>query len=121
MAVKPCRSAGCPELIPAHGEGAHRDRGYCTRHRAEVEAGLGRRGRRADGRYNSKRWKVRSRSFLTRHPICTCGCGRLATDVDHVVAVEDGGDFWSESNWQGLAHECHSRKTADEVRNRTFA
>jgi 5-methylcytosine-specific restriction endonuclease McrA len=121
MPVKPCRWPGCRELIPGQGAQAAKDRGYCPRHRVKVEEGLGRRGRRADPRYNTKRWKVRSRSFLTRHPLCACGCGRLATDVDHVEAVEDGGDFWAESNWQGLAHECHSRKTADEVRRRTFA
>ena len=50
---------------------------------------------------------------LARQPACACGCGRASTDVDHI-----DGDNMNNSmdNLQGLAHECHSRKTARENR-----
>ena len=55
--------------------------------------------------------------FLAQHPICAIlGCGQLATDVDHKIAVDGPNDplFWEESNHQALCHSCHSEKTVKE-------
>lgn len=62
--------------------------------------------------YNSKRWQVLRRSVLFNHPLCECG--EIATDVDHRVPIEQGGDTWSRANLQALCHRCHSIKTRRE-------
>lgn len=78
-------------------------------------------GRRS---YESEQWgrwyrqgkyrKARAR-FLTKHPFCAV-CGKPATDLDHIVPHRgDLSLFWDESNWQGLCHRCHSKKTMEEM------
>lgn len=63
--------------------------------------------------YNSKRWKMLRRKVLFDTPLCTCG--HIATDVDHVVPIEKGGDIWDMVNLQALCRECHSKKTKAEM------
>ena len=56
------------------------------------------------------------RQVLADHPLCmTKGCDGLATDVDHIIAVRDGGHLFDRRNLQALCRSCHSRKTAGEV------
>ena len=43
-------------------------------------------------------------------PDCACGCGQLASDVDHIVPRRLGGSD-DHANLQSLAHGHHSRKT----------
>lgn len=62
--------------------------------------------------YSSKRWQMTRRRVLFEQPLCPCGA--IATDVDHIVAIEDGGDPWARTNLQGLCGPCHSRKTRAE-------
>jgi 5-methylcytosine-specific restriction enzyme A len=66
--------------------------------------------------YNSHRWQIQRRRVLFEQPLCECGM--IATDVDHIVAYEDGGNFWDRANMQGLCASCHSAKTSREVRAR---
>jgi 5-methylcytosine-specific restriction endonuclease McrA len=66
--------------------------------------------------YNSGRWKYTRRRVLHDQPLCPCG--EIATDVDHIQAIEDGGDPWSRNNLQGLCKACHSIKTSRELRAR---
>lgn len=68
--------------------------------------------------YKSRRWRILRAKVLFDAPFCACGCGALATDVDHIRAIEDGGDPWDTANLQPLAKACHSRKTNQEVRSR---
>ncbi len=43
------------------------------------------------------------------------GVTTLATDLDHIKAHKrDMKLFWDVTNWQGLCHKHHSRKTAKE-------
>lgn len=63
--------------------------------------------------YNSKRWKMTRRKQLFDHPLCV-ECGGIATDVDHIVPIEQGGARWSSSNLQSLCLQCHSKKTRAE-------
>lgn len=58
---------------------------------------------------NGKAWRKLREAVLARDPLCCCGCGAPSTDVDHV-----DGDPTNNSmdNLMGLAHECHSIKTA---------
>jgi 5-methylcytosine-specific restriction protein A len=63
--------------------------------------------------YNSEWRRLRS-AFLAVNRICeTPGCGRPATDADHIVSVRKRPDLrldWS--NLSARCHECHSRLTA---------
>lgn len=66
--------------------------------------------------YNTKRWQILRRSVLFNHPLCPCG--EIATDVDHINPIEQGGDAWSRQNLQALCHSCHSIKTNREMTSR---
>ena len=39
------------------------------------------------------------------------GCGHRATEVDHVVEIQDGGPEFDLSNLRSLCHSCHVTKT----------
>lgn len=69
--------------------------------------------------YKTKRWRMLRRQRLLLTPFCACGCGRLGTDVDHIVPIRDGGAPFDLENTQTLTHECHAKKTRAEQRNRT--
>jgi 5-methylcytosine-specific restriction protein A len=66
------------------------------------------------------RWHRARKRQLGEHPLCVrCLAGGrsvLATDVDHIAAVEGPLDpqFWDATNWQSLCKACHSRKTIAE-------
>lgn len=109
MSLAPCRQPGCPELVPS---------GYCAEHGREVEAVYRQRGSR--DLYRSKRWRVLARRVLREQSLCATFCGELATEVDHIVPVEDGGAMWDRNNLQGLCKSCHSSKTRHDVASRTF-
>ena len=66
--------------------------------------------------YNSKRWQLLRRRRLFLDPLCPCG--EIATDVDHIQAIEDGGQPYRLDNTQSLCHACHATKTNREVRTR---
>jgi 5-methylcytosine-specific restriction endonuclease McrA len=66
--------------------------------------------------YNSAKWKRTRERVLTEQPLCTCGA--IATGVDHITAIEDGGNPWARHNLQGLCGPCHATKTNREVRSR---
>lgn len=101
----------------------------CSRCAATCEPGKDRcaKHRRKDNRrparqrgYDAK-WERTRVSYLSHlakqqgepKALCECGCGQLATDVHHL----DGMGPWVNndfSNLEGLAHDCHSRRTATE-------
>lgn len=72
--------------------------------------------------YDSRRWRATRKVVLYEQPWCdgwgpTKGCcGKLATEVDHIVPRANGGDEFARVNLQGLCKPCHSRKTAYENR-----
>ena len=63
-------------------------------------------------------WRKIRDEYISRHPLCVIcsahGVIEKATDVDHIVPLEQGGTN-DEANLQALCHKCHSRKTHDEV------
>lgn len=65
--------------------------------------------------YNSKRWQILRRRVLFEQPICAICDETLAVDVDHIVAIEAGGDPWARANCQGICVSCHSSKTMKEL------
>lgn len=80
--------------------GAWSDQARCPAHRA---------GRGANG----WEWDRLRRQALLRDMGMCKKCGQRATDVDHVIALKDGGtnDLW---NLQSLCGDCHDRKTYGE-------
>lgn len=112
---KPCNAQGCNVLTrnPRYCD-AHKDVGK----RFEVKQREKQRETSSQRGYSYK-WQQARKSYLAKHPLCA-ECERQglvveATDLDHIVP--HGGDkeaFWVRSNWQGLCHPCHSRKTAAE-------
>lgn len=100
-------------------------RGRCRDHARERDTDLHsaprRRSPAARKVYASKRWRILRRRVLTEQPICsTEGCDRLATEVDHVDPIEEGGKPFARANLQGLCSPCHGRKTRQEVGTREF-
>ena len=98
MPTRLCLTAGCPN--PATY------RGRCPQHNRTTEQSTRRAGRHI---YNTKRWQQTRRAVLFDQPLCPCG--ELATDVHHIVDLDDNGDPWAMSNLEALCHPCHSRIT----------
>ena len=68
---------------------------------------------------NHSRWRVVRKVVLERDGYRCRSCryaGKL--EVDHVVALADGGDPWAPDNLQTLCRPCHIKKTAAENRAR---
>ena len=64
-----------------------------------------------DAFYNSAAWKRLRAAKLAQDPMCEY-CGRQpATDVDHMRAINVGGDPHAWDNLRSACHACHSRKT----------
>ena len=61
-------------------------------------------------------WNQRRARVLREEPNCAI-CGAPATDVDHVVAIADGGTD-DRSNLRALCRECHKRHTSEQNRAR---
>jgi len=101
---RPCRHPGCPALVNGR---------FCDTHLAEHNRTFDRdRGTAAQRGYDARhrRWRA---LVLARYPICVdCGM-RPSTEADHVIPLEQGGD-WSLENGRGRCKGCHSRKTRRE-------
>ena len=73
--------------------------------------------------YHTTRWRTARKYFLMENYECVkCreyGKYTPATVVDHIKAVNDGGDFWDQDNWQPLCKHCHNSKSARERHNRS--
>ena len=72
--------------------------------------------------YHTHRWRQNRKRFLRHNPLCKrCnekGLTTPATEIDHIIPMCEGSDFWNESNWQSLCHECHRKKTFADMRRR---
>ena len=99
--LRVCSEPGCSTLVTT---------GYCTDHERKPWAGSNRSGKRIMGRRGQRiRQKV-----LRRDPWCAWPeCTELATEADHIVPLEEGGDPGPE-NMQGLCHFHHAKKTREE-------
>jgi len=68
--------------------------------------------------YNTRTWKHLRKVKLITDPICEVCKVKPATDVDHIVRINDGGDMTAWSGLRSMCHECHSRKTLYERFNK---
>jgi 5-methylcytosine-specific restriction protein A len=69
-------------------------------------------------RIRGRRLQAIRRSHLSAYPLCVhCeaqGRTELATEVDHIVALVNGGADM-DSNRQGLCKDCHADKTRADL------
>ena len=109
-APHPCAARGCPALVRS-GER------YCAIHAALfAQQQDAQRGTSAQRGYDAN-WQRLRKMILNDKPLCADpfklhqGRPVVATDVDHIKPLRDGGTNDAE-NLQALCHECHSKKTA---------
>lgn len=75
------------------------------------------RNKEADKFYHSQRWKQTRNLVLMDNPICNGdNCQQLATMVDHIKPISQGGAKLARTNLQSLCDTCHKIKTAKEKR-----
>lgn len=79
----------------------------------------------AAGRGYDYQWQQVSKAYRIANPLCAhcakAGRVALATEVDHIVPLVDGGERLDWSNLQSLCHQCHVRKTNADQRNLVLA
>ena len=65
--------------------------------------------------YDTQRWKDLRDRILSHRPLCEqCtarGLTEIATQVDHIIPIVEGGNPTSMDNLQPICATCHSRKT----------
>jgi len=111
---RPCGKPGCGELTRKR---------YCDKHQAEANKTYDQHGRDKERKrfYDGEPWRAVRARKLAQDRFCEeCRKGGtlvLATHVDHIVEIKDGGAKLDMENLQSLCHSCHSRKTMQE-RNR---
>ena len=105
-ALKVCPVPKCPELVSGPAR-------YCARH-TRLMRPKDTRPSSAQRGYDAEWQKIRA-AYLAAHSLCVAkGCpSHPATDVDHIVALADGGtnDF---INLRSYCHKHHSRRTAHD-------
>ena len=89
---------------------------YCIDHQRQKDRDYSKT--RGSSPYNNRAWMVYRVWYLKRHRLCV-ECAKegktvVATEVDHIVPLSKGGDFWEPSNHCAMCKPCHSRKTAKE-------
>ena len=102
-----CPVDGCTRLIDA---GVRR----CTEHASQ--RGWGARTSSGTSRTGTAAHKARRLRILKRDPTCRLGypgCTLTSTVLDHVVALGLGGAD-TDSNCQGICHNCSLRKSSME-------
>ena len=63
--------------------------------------------------YWTNKWRKARAAFLGMNPLCA-ECSRLASVVDHITPVREGGAFYDMENWQPLCTSCHAKKSGRE-------
>ncbi len=106
MIERPCFTPGCPTTTSGQFCAIHAAEDAQRKQRLDDRPSASKRG------YGAK-WQRKRKAFLKRPGNELCHCGKPATDVDHIEAVDGPQDplFWDEGNWCPLCHGCHSAKT----------
>ena len=61
--------------------------------------------------YATARWHRVRKIQLALHPLCAICRKRAATQVDHIVPLEAGGEKYDQDNLRSVCAGCHSRIT----------
>lgn len=65
--------------------------------------------------YDKAAWHRTRAAKLATDPVCQRpGCYQLASQVDHIKPIVEGGELYDWDNLQSLCQACHSSKTARE-------
>jgi len=87
----------------------------CTEHLRALRAEIDSLRPSAAQRGYDATWRAVRLAHLCREPLCRfcaeIGRTTAATEVDHIVALADGGTH-AASNLRSACHSCHSRRTA---------
>ena len=96
----------------------HRPPGQPTREQAEArrKALLDRHRPSSSDRGYDADWRRCRKLFLEKNPTCCIpGCGKPATEVDHIISPKVRPDLrLSWSNLRQMDKGCHSRRTAKD-------
>lgn len=111
--LRPCRYPGCCVLT---------DSGYCSDHQRKREDRRSQEARSWRWMYGTKLWRDKlCPEQLAREPFCRAcaknGIRTRAEDVDHIRDHKGNWTLFADpKNLQSLCHNCHSRKTAKEMK-----
>jgi len=69
--------------------------------------------------YKTSAWRNTRKDILHHEPYCR-ECAKhdrqtIATEIDHIKAIAEGGDKWDRDNLQPLCSDCHKRKSVRET------
>ena len=101
------------------GKGVHGSRlcssCYAKRNEAAEQTRVMRDGNASQRGYDWT-WAKVSKYVRTNEPVCRHCKNVLATMVDHIVPLKQGGDRLALDNLQPLCNSCHAIKTAKDKR-----
>lgn len=67
-----------------------------------------------------KTWTgLRDRVLIKQDKCEKCG-SKDKLEIDHKLAIMNGGEMWEEDNLQVLCHRCHLRKTKSDLYNKKY-
>ena len=104
-AARVCPTIGCSNLVT----GADRYCAECTR---KLQRSTDARRPSAAKRGYGAAWQRIRAEHLIMEPMC-CECGSMASEVDHIISLRDGGTN-DHANLRSLCKPCHSRHTASQ-------
>tara|TARA_R100000458_G_C8168163_1_gene169665 strand:+ start:344 stop:694 length:351 start_codon:yes stop_codon:yes gene_type:complete len=68
--------------------------------------------------YQSKKWRSLRNYKMQMNPLCELceakGLTESAMEIDHIIAIKDGGAKLSYRNLQSLCRSCHAKKSVQE-------
>ncbi len=68
--------------------------------------------------FKDRKWTL-EKQFGKDYPDLFAYSHRIPTfNVDHIIAVVNGGDMWDEENLQTLCVDCHKKKTKEDMMER---
>ena len=94
-----------PKSCGRHGCRSYAEQGYyCNEHQPKREDDR----EPAHMRGYDSNWSKFARMYKRQHPLCA-RCGHATEVPHHIVALDDGGDKYDESNLEPLCRNCHER------------
>jgi len=67
-----------------------------------------------------KTWSGLRDEIIARDKKCLNCNSTKNLEVDHIVAIVNGGNMWDENNLRVLCHKCHVQKTKQDLYDRKY-